>query len=158
MADSRSRSGRKALNRANKFTCQSCQTALPKFQKPGQNGQSSKGSGIKAKNEKPPREVSRRRALDKILKTRDRVFVLFYATWCPFCVTFLPIFQNQIDMNPELFVAVRDNGETLSDPYNVEVFPTVLFFEKEIAVKRLEGKLGVGLSSKDFTRFVSSCI
>jgi thiol-disulfide isomerase/thioredoxin len=161
MADSKLRSGKSGLNPSSTLICQSCASALLKFQKPkpGQHEQAAKGQRrIKTKSEKPLSEVSSRRALDTILRTRDRVFVLFYAAWCPFCIIFLPIFQHQVDMNPELFVSVRDDRETLSDPYGVEVFPTILFFEKGAPVKRLDGKLGVGLRSKDFTRFVSSCI
>ncbi len=32
--------------------------------------------------------------LDVELKGTDRVFVLFYASWCPFSARFLPIFDK----------------------------------------------------------------
>jgi len=111
-----------------------------------------------AEHEPPQGPVKTRGELEKILKNRFRVFVLFYASWCPFCTVFLPTFQSQIEMNPELFVAVQDDEETLCDPYAVDIFPTVLFFEDGKLIKRLDGIRGRGIDGKSFSTFVTSCI
>ncbi len=40
--------------------------------------------------------------LDDILKAKDRVFVLFYASWCPFSHRFLPTFEVFSEQGTEL--------------------------------------------------------
>jgi thiol-disulfide isomerase/thioredoxin len=32
--------------------------------------------------------------LENILKTKDNIFILFYAPWCPFSQRFLPVFEK----------------------------------------------------------------
>jgi thiol-disulfide isomerase/thioredoxin len=109
-------------------------------------------------NRSPEGEVSTQHDLDQILKTRKKQFVLFHAGWCPFCVTFLPLFQAYINKNPELFIRVRDDGETIADKYLVNVYPTVIFYENAVVQRRLDGILGVGLRKEDLSIFVDSCL
>jgi thioredoxin 1 len=92
--------------------------------------------------------------LDKILKTNDRVIVLVYASWCPFCRKFLPIFQQYAQEEQHYFLCVQDDQESIGDKYSIDVFPTVLFFEKGSISKRLDGEPGVGLSEKQLAEFV----
>ena len=47
--------------------------------------------------------------LDKILKTNDRVIALVYASWCPFCRNFLPIFQQYAQKEQQYFLCVQDH-------------------------------------------------
>ncbi len=93
--------------------------------------------------------------LREILKTIDKVFVLFYASWCPFCISFLPIFQKHAEEEGRHFVIMQDDQETIADQYSVKVYPTVLFFESGIVSNRLDGLLGVGLDEKQLVEFVS---
>jgi thioredoxin 1 len=102
--------------------------------------------------------VDNHRDLVKILKATDRVIALFYASWCPFCEDFLPIFKKQAGEPGRHFVCVQDDEETIADHYSVTVYPTVLFFEKGVVAKRLDGKRGVGLNEKQLTKFVKSCL
>ncbi len=99
--------------------------------------------------------------LDKILETNKRVYVLLYATWCPFCVRFLPVFERMrtrySQNDSALFLLVQDNQEIIADKYEVTVIPTVLFFEKGVVCKRLDGKLGIGLTERDLAEFVREC-
>ena len=92
--------------------------------------------------------------LDKILKTNDRVIALVYASWCPFCRNFLPIFQQYAQEEQPYFLCVQDDGENIGDKYSVDIFPTVLFFEKGSVSKRLDGETGVGLSEKQLAEFI----
>jgi thiol-disulfide isomerase/thioredoxin len=96
--------------------------------------------------------------LEKQLKTKDRVFVLFYESWCPFSQRFLPIFnkfaQNQ---TRECMRVVADYKTRLCDTFSVEVFPTVLFFEKGEVAKRLDGEAGQGLNQKQLDAFAKKC-
>ena len=95
--------------------------------------------------------------LREILKTKDRVIALFHASWCPFCVRFLPIFKKHAEEEGRHFVIVQDDQETIADQYSVTVYPTVLFFENGVVSKRLDGVLGVGLDEKQLAEFVSLC-
>jgi thiol-disulfide isomerase/thioredoxin len=93
----------------------------------------------------------------EILRATDRVIALYHASWCPFCVRFLPIFKKHAEKKELHFVIVQDDQETIADQYSVNVYPTVLFFEKGVVSKRLDGVLGVGLDEKQLAEFVSLC-
>jgi len=93
----------------------------------------------------------------KILRATDCVIALFYASWCPFCVRFLPIFKKHAEKEGRHFVIVQDDQETIADQYSVKVYPTVLFFENGVISKRLDGVSGVGLDEKQLAEFVSLC-
>ena len=95
--------------------------------------------------------------LIEILRATDRVIALFHASWCPYCVRFLPIFKKHAEKEGRHFVIVQDDQETIADQYSVKVYPTVLFFENGVVTKRLDGALGIGLDEKQLTEFVSLC-
>src|SRR4030042_2470319 len=95
--------------------------------------------------------------LDKILNTKDRLIALVYASWCPFCKSFLPIFEQYAQVERRLFLRVQDDEESIGDKFSVDIFPTVLFFEKGKVTKRLDGEPGGGLSEKQLADFVKSC-
>ena len=95
--------------------------------------------------------------LIEILKATNRVIALFHASWCPFCVRFLPIFKKHADVEGRHFVSVQDDQETIADQYSVKVYPTVLFFENGVVSKRLDGISGVGLDEKQLAEFVNLC-
>jgi thiol-disulfide isomerase/thioredoxin len=95
--------------------------------------------------------------LDKILKTKDKVIALVYASWCPFCKRFLPVFLRYAQEERRHFLRVQDDQESIGNKYSINVFPTILFFEKGTVSKRLDGEPGVGLSEKQLEDFVKSC-
>ena len=101
--------------------------------------------------------VDNEQGLKDNLKANERAIALFYASWCPFCVDFLPVFQKCAEGEGLGFLAVQDDQETMGDRYAVEVVPTVLFFEKGKVAKRLDGVLGVGLNEKKLTDFIDIC-
>jgi len=87
--------------------------------------------------------------LDKVLKSKDRVTVLFYASWCPFSQKFLPIFEKYSQGNTQTCLRVKtDDKASLCEKYSVDVVPTVLLFEKGKVKKRLDGVPGAGLEEK----------
>jgi thiol-disulfide isomerase/thioredoxin len=92
--------------------------------------------------------------LDKILKTNERVIALIYASWCPFCRKFLPIFQQYAQKEQQYFLCVQDDRESIGEKYSIDVLPTILFFEKGSISKRLDGEKGVGLSEKQLLDFI----
>jgi thioredoxin 1 len=96
--------------------------------------------------------------LEDTLRTKKRVFVLFYASWCPFCRDFLPIYDKYFEKQPETFLRVMiDDREELMDRYSVEIVPTVIFFENGIIKRRCDGKEGVGLNEKHLIDIINSC-
>ena len=101
--------------------------------------------------------VDNEQGLKDNLKANQRAIALFYASWCPFCVDFLPVFQKCAEGEGLGFLVVQDDQETMGDRYAVEVVPTVLFFEKGKVAKRLDGVLGVGLNEKKLTDFIDIC-
>jgi thiol-disulfide isomerase/thioredoxin len=94
--------------------------------------------------------------LNEMQKFSDQVITLVYASWCPYCIRFLPIFQRHEQEMPH-FLLVRDDQEIAADKYDVEVVPTLLFFEKGMVTKRLDGVLGVGLSESQLSDFIKKC-
>jgi thioredoxin 1 len=95
--------------------------------------------------------------LDDILKSKDRVVVLFYASWCPFSQRFLPIFEKYTQSETQTCLRVKiDDKASLCEEYSVEVVPTVLLFEKGKIRKRLDGIAGAGLKEKQLADLVSS--
>ncbi len=102
-------------------------------------------------------QVDDEHELDEMLKTKERVIALFRATWCPFCVAFLPVFERHAAREGLSFLVVKDDQENMGDRYSVEVVPTVLFFEKGKVAKRLDGVPGMGLNEKQLTAFIDAC-
>lgn len=104
----------------------------------------------------PGSPITHKRDLDDVLTSRDEVFVLFYASWCPFSRKFLPIFEKAA-AGKEGFVLVQDDQETLSDPYSVKIYPTVLFFKRGLIARRLDGMAGRGLNEEQLAGFIRDC-
>ncbi|MCX6662610.1 MAG: thioredoxin family protein, partial [Euryarchaeota archaeon] len=93
--------------------------------------------------------------LEKILQTKDTFFILFYAEWCPFSQRFLPIFERcSKDTTHECYRMKIDDFPHLCDRYAVEVYPTIVFFEKGKVVERLDGTHGVGLNERQFQELI----
>ncbi len=92
-------------------------------------------------------EINGEEKLNQVLKSQNTVYVLFYATWCPFSQRFLPIYTKCTanHPNPCIRVAVDDLPD-LCEKYSIEVYPTVLFFQNGNVAKRLDGAPGAGLN------------
>ena len=95
--------------------------------------------------------------LDEMLKARGRLVALIFASWCPYCAKFLPVFERHAGKEGLSFLAIKDDQERMMDRYSVEVVPTVLFFENGKVSKRLAGARGIGLSEKQLTDFIVGC-
>ena len=87
------------------------------------------------------------------LKGKEKAFVLFYASWCPFSQRFLPIFEEYAKSNPEECVTVMiDFKPELCDKYAIEYYPTVLLFKNGKVDKRLDASPGKGLTEKQLMK------
>jgi len=89
----------------------------------------------------------------------NEVFVLFYASWCPFSLAFLPIFEKRAEGGGTEFVRILlDGNETLFEEHDVSVYPTVLYFKNGAVARRLDGTPFVGLEEKQLNELVLSCL
>lgn len=94
-------------------------------------------------------EVNNRKELNAILAKTERLLVLFYASWCPYCTNFVPVFDKKIinfNLGKVIHVLLDEYDNPLWDDYDIEAVPTVIFFENGKVSKRLDGKSGLGLS------------
>jgi thioredoxin 1 len=107
-------------------------------------------------------EVDDRPSLLRAVR-KGRSAVLFRARWCPFCRAFEPIFRRVAGRDGHALVGAMldDEANPLWIEYQVEVVPTVLFFEDGRQVERLDGESGVGLAAADLEaaldRIARSC-
>lgn len=95
----------------------------------------------------------------EIIESNKRVIALVYASWCPFCVRFLPVFERVNNHNQAVNAYTflfQDDQEIMADEYSVEVVPSVFLFENGKLAKRLDGILGIGLSEKQLDDFLRS--
>lgn len=102
-------------------------------------------------------EVSSKRDLEGQLKENKGVLALFYASWCPYCRRFLPVFDQTVSnrsFNLVLRVRVDDYDNPLWEEYSIEVVPTVLLFEEGKVCRRLGGRFGYGLSEKQLKEWL----
>jgi thiol-disulfide isomerase/thioredoxin len=101
--------------------------------------------------------VDNLRDLEQVLKEKDKVIAMVYASWCPFCRRVLPVFEKQASEAERNLLLVADDEEHVADLYGIDVFPTLILFEKGQVVKRLDGKPGIGLNDKQIADFIQSC-
>jgi len=94
---------------------------------------------------------------EKIIQNKDKMVVLVYASWCPFCQKFLPIFNQYANRNPQYFLLLQDDQEKAAVKYSVDIYPTVLFFENGTISERLDGQRGLGLQADQLIKFIDQC-
>ena len=84
--------------------------------------------------------------------------VLFYASWCPFSQAFLTTYlEARRGRRAVLRAHHRRRRRRPREKYAIDVFPTVLFFEKGRLVKRLDGVYHRGLSQGQLEDFARRC-
>jgi thiol-disulfide isomerase/thioredoxin len=110
-----------------------------------------------SKAEKRKIEVSRSSSPVREIENKDKAFVLFYATWCPFSQRFLPVFEEYASDNPQRCMSVIvDDRPDLCEEYAIEYYPTVLLFEKGKVHERLDAEPGVGLTKKQLAELTKN--
>jgi len=96
--------------------------------------------------------------LEAALSSRDKLMVLFYASWCPFSQAFLRTYTAHAAAGDPCYARIIvDDDDPLVHQYAINVFPTVLFFEHGQAVRRLDGVYHQGLSQRQLEDFARSC-
>jgi thiol-disulfide isomerase/thioredoxin len=90
--------------------------------------------------------------IENVLKSKEKAFVLFYASWCPFSQRFLPIFEDYAKSNPQdCMSVVIDDKPDLCEKYEIDYYPTVLLFKNGSIEKRLDATPGLGLTKKQLS-------
>ena len=95
--------------------------------------------------------------LDLELKKNKKVIALFYATWCPFCRGFVPVFDEKVvnlGFEKILHVILDDYDNPVWEDYSVSAVPTVIAFDNGKVCNRIDGKLGRGLPVSQFLSWV----
>jgi thiol-disulfide isomerase/thioredoxin len=96
--------------------------------------------------------------IQEIVGSGDGLFVLFYASWCPFSMAFLPVYERHADGREKEFVrVVLDGNEDFFEEHGISVYPTALFFQNGEVARRLDGKHLVGLKEKQLVDLITSC-
>ena len=102
------------------------------------------------------KEIEIEHELEDAVKDKNRVFVLFYASWCPFSQRFLPIYEKNTQKTPQSCLRIKiDDKAKLCEKYSVDVVPTALVFEKGTVTKRLDGEPGAGLDENQFKNLLA---
>ena len=102
-----------------------------------------------SKVEKHKMRTAKKIDLSDQVKGKEKAYVLFYATWCPFSQRFLPIFQEYAKKNPEECLSIIvDEDPEVCEEYAIDYYPTVIVFKKGRVHKRLDAEPGVGLDKR----------
>jgi thiol-disulfide isomerase/thioredoxin len=102
-----------------------------------------------SKAEKHEPKTKGKNTFQEEIKNKDKAFVLFYATWCPFSQRFLPIFEEYSKNNPkECLSVIVDEEPDVCKEYAIEYYPTVIMFKGGKVHRRLDAEPGVGLNKK----------
>ena len=102
-----------------------------------------------SKVEKQKMRTAKKSDLSDHIKGKEKAYVLFYATWCPFSQRFLPIFREYAKKYPEECLSIIvDEDPEVCEEYAIEYYPTVIMFKKGKVHKRLDAEPGVGLDKR----------
>lgn len=95
--------------------------------------------------------------IERLLKTKGRMFVLFYASWCPYSQRFLPVFKEYAKSHPkECLSIIVDDEPELCEKYSIDYYPTVLLFNNGEVKKRLDATPGAGLTKNQLEKLTSN--
>jgi thioredoxin 1 len=87
--------------------------------------------------------------------------ILFYADWCGYCKSFLPIFEDSVKnlSNQKILfggVKLNEDENPLWDKYGINAVPTLIAFSKSTIKDRRDAKMGVGLTKSDMDAILSN--
>jgi thioredoxin-like negative regulator of GroEL len=103
-------------------------------------------------------ELSEEQKLGEHLKTHPKVIALFYASWCPFCRSFISIFNKHAQKpSQETFIRVLidDDENPMWETFSLEAVPSIILFENGKITRRLDCELGAGLNEKQLIKFLT---
>jgi len=80
-------------------------------------------------------------------------YVLYHATWCPFCRKFAPKFRSIVPEGEE--VLLDDEMDPRWIELNIPFVPTIIAFEGDEEVKRLQAMPNVGITENMLKEFLN---
>ena len=104
-------------------------------------------------------QVTEEKELKKWLNTNPKTIALFYASWCPFCRSFLSVFNKHAQNSKSatcLKVKIDDDENSIWETYSLKAVPSIILFENGEISKRLSCELGAGINEKQFTKWLQS--
>jgi len=92
----------------------------------------------------------------KVLKSDQKIIVLFYATWCPYCSNFKPTFESsKIDAIKQMGSIIDEDENPLWDRFNIQAVPTMIAFQKGKIISRKDSKKNIGLTKLDMDSIIT---
>ena len=76
------------------------------------------------------------------------ILALFYTDWCPFCKSFLTIFESAMGKRTKPLGAlanISDENNPLWETFKVDIVPTLVGFRDGLVIVRKDGVAGIGL-------------
>lgn len=93
-----------------------------------------------------------------LLQKKKNMIILFYASWCGFSQRFLPIFEKcALDTSVECYRMMVDELPQLCEQFQIDAYPTIIFFKNGKPVDRLDSVLGIGLNEQQFRQLIHVC-
>ena len=104
-------------------------------------------------------KISTKQELNTELSKNAEVLALFYSSWCPYCIRFVPVFDKKVSdvkVNAVIHVLLEDDDNPLWDDYNIPAVPTVIYFKNSKVCNRLDGRLGLGLNAAQLDKWLET--
>jgi len=82
------------------------------------------------------------------LNDSRNILSVFYAEWCPFCTSFLKLFEMITNEKTDplgALVDISDTNNPLWESFEIEIVPTLIGFRGGEVVVKKDGIAGVGL-------------
>lgn len=91
------------------------------------------------------------------LGKNKNALAIFYSSWCPYCIGFVPTFNKKVASLgfDVIHVLLDDYDSPLWDEYEIPAVPTIIYFENREVCKRLDAKLGRGLNEAEFKTWIA---
>jgi thioredoxin 1 len=91
---------------------------------------------------------------DALFSSGDKVIVMFYADWCPFCQRFIPVFESATKSKSATSLRtyaakLNDDDNPLWERFSINAVPTIIVFDKGNIVCRRDARMGTGLNNSD---------
>jgi thioredoxin 1 len=102
-------------------------------------------------------KVSSKKDLDAHLTQNKTVLALFYSSWCPYCMRFVPFFEKKTagGQFSIIHVLLEDDDNPLWEEYDIPAVPTVILFHECKVRDRIDARLGTGLKEEQFLKWLT---
>jgi thioredoxin 1 len=94
----------------------------------------------------------------KVLNNDQKILVLFYASWCPYCTNFKPTFEaintNNTNNTKKMCALIDEDENPLWEKFNIQAVPAMIVFEKGKVISRRDAKKHIGLTKVDMESII----